>query len=202
MSGIEATQNVCCSHHLFTRMHGQVQASNTLPTSMELIIIAAMAIGRVIGSHNTIPWQIPEDMAHFKAVTMGYPVILGRRTYESIGGPLPGRQTIVVTANPSFHPHPDCTVAASLTEAIRCCQGADKVFIAGGVRLYREALARADTLILTVIDHVYQGDTFFPDFSDSSFVLTSSQPLAAAVPVRIETYHRRIAAETGTPERF
>ena len=82
-------------------MHGQVQASNTLQTSMELIIIAAMAIGRVIGSHNTIPWQIPEDMAHFKAVTMGYPVILGRRTYESIGGPLPGRRTIVVTASHS-----------------------------------------------------------------------------------------------------
>jgi len=183
-------------------MHGQVQASDSPPTNMELIIIAAMAKDRVIGSHNTIPWQIPEDMAHFKAVTMGYPVILGRRTYESIGGPLPGRQTIVVTANPSFHLHPDCRMAASPNEAIRCCKGADKVFIAGGVRLYQEALALADTLILTVIDHVYQGDTFFPDFSDSSFVLTNSQPIAAAVPVRIETYHRRIAAESGTPERF
>jgi dihydrofolate reductase len=141
-------------------------------------------------------------MAHFKAVTMGYPVILGRRTYESIGGPLPGRRTIVVTASPSFRPHPDCRVAASLSEAIRFCKGSDKVFIAGGERLYREALALADTLILTVIDRVYEGDTFFPDFSDAFFVLTSSRPLAAAVPVRIETYHRRIAADTSTPWHF
>jgi len=187
---------------LLTWMDAQVRTSPHPSTNMELIIIAAMAANRVIGHHNTIPWQIPEDMAHFKAVTMGYPVILGRRTYESIGGPLPGRQTIVVTANPSYHSHPDCTVAASLNEAIRCCKGADKVFIAGGVRLYQEALAQADTLILTVIDHVYQGDTFFPDFSDSSFVLSSSQPLAAAVPVRVETYHRRIAVETDSANRF
>lgn len=158
---------------------------------MELIIIAAMTKDRVIGRHNTIPWRIPEDMAHFKALTMGAPVILGRRTYESIGGPLSDRRTIVVTANPSFHPHPDCTVAASLPEAIRCCQGADKVFVAGGERLYQEALALADTLILTVIDQAYDGDTYFPDFSTYPFVLTSSQPLAAAVPVRIETYRRQ-----------
>lgn len=167
---------------------------------MELIIIAAMAVNRVIGRHNTIPWQIPEDMAHFKAVTMGSPVIFGRRTYESIGRPLPGRRTIVVSASPSFVPHPDCLVAATLNEAIRCCQGADKVFIAGGERLYREALTLADTLILTVIDQEFDGDTFFPDFSGFPFVLTSNRPLAAAVPARIETYHRLNGADTGTVE--
>jgi dihydrofolate reductase len=167
---------------------------------MELIIIAAMAANRVIGHHNTIPWQIPEDMAHFKAVTMGYPVILGRRTYESIGGPLSGRQTVVVTANPRFRAHPDCTVAATLNEAFRCCQGAGKVFIAGGERLYREALALADTLILTVIDQVFEGDTFFPDFSGYPFILTSSQPLAAAIPAKIETYRRRVTTDGATLE--
>ena len=174
--------------------HCQTDTKPT-PTLMELIIIAAMAQGRVIGHHNTIPWRIPEDMAHFKAATMGFPVILGRRTYESIGGPLPGRQTIVVTANPGFRPHPGCMMAASLIEAIGCCQGADKVFVAGGERLYREALALADTLILTVIDQVYDGDTFFPDFSGHPFVLASSRPLVAAVPARIETYRRQKAGD-------
>lgn len=179
-------------------METQLRTSALRSANMELIIIAAMAANRVIGLHNTIPWQIPEDMAHFKAVTMGSPVILGRRTYESIGGPLPGRQTIVVTANPSFRAHPDCTVAITLNEAIHCCQGADKVFIAGGERLYREALALADELILTVIDQVFEGDTFFPDFSSYPFVLTSSQPLAATVPAKIETYRRRVAADGAT----
>ena len=169
---------------------------------MELIIIAAMAANRVIGCHNTIPWQIPEDMAHFKATTMGHPLIMGRRTYESIGAPLPGRINIVVSANPRFRANSECFVVASLFEAIRLCAASDKAFVIGGEQLFRAALPLAHTIILTKIDQEYEGDTFFPDFSDSSFVLTSSQPLAAAVPVRIETYHRLIAAETGTPERF
>ena len=95
---------------------------------MELIIIAAMAANRVIGCNNTIPWQIPEDMAHFKATTMGHPLIMGRKTYESIGAPLPGRINIVVSANPRFRPHPECIVAASLFEAIRLCAGRGKGF--------------------------------------------------------------------------
>jgi len=160
---------------------------------MELIVIAAMAANRVIGCHNTIPWRIPEEMAHFKAVTMGHPVIMGRKTYQSIGGPLPGRRVIVLSRNPAFRPDPGCTVAGSLAEALAGCAGAAKVFIAGGEQLYREALPLADTLILTVIGRDYTGDAFFPDFSALSYVCTDRAILPASVPLTVETYRRRDA---------
>lgn len=164
---------------------------------MELIIIAAMAANRVIGCHNTIPWRIPEDMAHFKATTMGHPLIMGRKTYASIGQPLPGRRIIVVSGNPDFRPHPDCTAVASLTAAIACCADADKAFVAGGEQIYRAALPLAQTLILTVIGRDYAGDVFFPDFSDYPFVLIDRRDLPAALPVVIETYRRRTDDPTG-----
>jgi len=157
---------------------------------MELIIIAAMAANRVIGFHNTIPWRIPEDMAHFKATTMGHPLIMGRKTYASIGQPLPGRRIIVVSRNPRFRAQPNCTVVASLTAAIDCCADADKAFVAGGEQIYRAALPLAQTLILTVIGHDYVGDAFFPDFSGYPFVLIDRRDLPAALPVVIETYRR------------
>jgi len=157
---------------------------------MELILIAAMAANRVIGFHNTIPWRIPEEMAHFKATTMGHPLIVGRITYQSIGGPLPGRRMIVVSGNPAFRPHADCAAAASLAEAIALCAGAAKVFVGGGVRLYREALPLADTLILTVIGQNYEGDAFFPDFSDLSYECIEQKILPAAIPLRVETHRR------------
>ncbi len=158
---------------------------------MELIVIAAMAANRVIGLHNTIPWRIPEEMAHFKAATMGYPLIVGRKTYQSIGGPLPGRKMIVVSGNPAFRPHPDCAVAASLAVAIGLCAGAAKAFVAGGSQLYREALPLADTLILTVIGRDYEGDVFFPDFSDLSYRCIERKILPAAIPLIVETYRRQ-----------
>lgn len=161
-----------------------------IPT-VELIIIAAMAANRVIGRHHTIPWHIPEDMAHFKATTLGHPVIMGRTTYTSIGSPLPGRDNIVVSRDPRFRPHPDCTVVASLQAAIARCQSAPRAFVIGGEQLYRAALPLAQTLILTRIDREYEGDTFFPDFSDQPFTLVDRRPLAASVPLTIETYHRK-----------
>ena len=169
---------------------------------MELIIIAAMAANRVIGHNNTIPWQIPEEMAHFKNTTMGHTLIMGRKTYESIGGPLPGRCNIVVTANPRFQAHPDCIVVASLPQAIRLSQEAEKVFIIGGEQLYRAGLPLAQTLILTVIDKNFAGDAFFPDFSGQPFHLVDSREVAAAVPLTINTYRRIVpsaASYTTTP---
>lgn len=157
---------------------------------MELIIIAAMAANRVIGRQNTIPWHIPEDMAHFKAITMGHPLIMGRKTYASIGAPLPGRSTIVVSANPQFRPHPDCTVVSSLDAAIALCAHAEKAFVIGGEQLFRAALPLARTLILTLIDREYEGDVYFPDFADQPFLLVDSRILAASVPLTINTYRR------------
>ena len=157
---------------------------------MELIIIAAVAANRVIGRHNTIPWQIPEEMAHFKTTTMGHPVIMGRLTYESIGGPLPGRKCIVVSQTPFFHPHPDCVKADSLAAAIAHCAGADKVFVIGGSRLYKAALPLADTLVISWIDQAFAGDAYFPDFSGQPLRMVESRSLAALFPVRIVTYRR------------
>ena len=157
---------------------------------MELIIIAAMATNRVIGCNNTIPWKIPEEMAHFKRTTMGHTLIMGRNTYESIGAPLPGRRNIIVSANPSFQPHPACTVAASLPRAIALCQQAEKVFLIGGEQLYRAGLPLAQTLILTVIDQDFAGDAFFPDFSDQPFLLVEMEEVTATLPLTILTYRR------------
>ncbi len=167
---------------------------------MELIIIAAVAANRVIGCNNTIPWTIPEEMAHFKRITMGHTLIMGRKTYESIGSPLPGRRTLIVSNTPSFHPHPDCTVATSLAEAIALSRPAEKVFCIGGEQLYRAALPLAHTLILTMIGQEYSGDAFFPDFSDQPFRLVDSREIAAAVPLTIQTYRRfvPVASSSGT----
>ncbi len=160
---------------------------------MELILIAALAANRVIGRNNAIPWQIPEEMAHFKATTMGHPLIMGRKTYASIDGPLPGRRNIIVTANPSFRAHPDCTVASSLGQAISLCEGAQKVFVIGGAQLYQAALPLADTLILTLIGQDFAGDTFFPDFSAQPFLLVDSRELGTSVPLTV-TIYRRVGA--------
>lgn len=157
---------------------------------MELIIIAAMATNRVIGCHNTIPWKIPEEMAHFKRTTMGHTLIMGRHTYESIGAPLPGRHNMIVSANPSFQPHPACTVAPSLARAIALCQPAEKVFLIGGEQLYRAGLPLAQTLILSVIDQDFAGDAFFPEFGDQPFVLVEMEEITATVPLTILTYRR------------
>lgn len=158
---------------------------------MKLILIAAMAANRVIGRNNAIPWQLPEEMEHFKKTTMGHTLIMGRKTYASIGGPLSGRRNIIVTANPSFQAHPDCIVAASLPQAIALCQGEEKVFVIGGAQLYRAALPLADTLILTVIGKDFVGDTFFPDFAAQPFQLVDSRELPASVlPLTVNIYRR------------
>ncbi len=162
---------------------------------MELILIAAVAANGVIGGQGSLPWRIPEDMAHFKATTMGHSVLMGRTTYASIGGLLPGRSTIVLSRNPHFQAHSDCRVLASLGEALASCRNAAKVFVAGGAQLYQAALPLADTLLLTRIEKEYAGDAFFPDFSAYPFILTACRPLptkslAPDISVRIETYRR------------
>lgn len=159
---------------------------------MELIIIAAIAANRVIGRHHTIPWHIAEDVAHFKATTMGHPLIMGRHTYASIGGPLPGRRCIVVSRTADFQPHPACTKVASLEEALSLCAGATHVFVIGGGQLYQAALPLADTLLLTWLEQSVDGDVFFPAFEHLPFTLVDSRALAAGV--RLCTYRRRGAA--------
>ncbi|HJW50596.1 MAG TPA: dihydrofolate reductase [Burkholderiaceae bacterium] len=126
-----------------------------------LTLIIARARNGVIGKGNAMPWRIPGEQAYFKRVTMGYPIIMGRRTWESIGRPLPGRRSMVVTRNPAFAA-PGAEVVASLEAALALCADAAEVFVIGGAELYRLALPRADRLLITEIDHDFEGDTYLP----------------------------------------
>ncbi|MDZ7791767.1 MAG: type 3 dihydrofolate reductase [Xanthomonadales bacterium] len=149
---------------------------------MELVLVAAMARNRVIGDAGGMPWHLPADLKHFKAVTMGCPVIMGRRTFESIGRPLPGRTNIVISrSRPEL---PDGVVlAGSLDEAIECEPG-ERLMVIGGGQVYREVLARADRMELTLIDAVVTGDTVFPEWSAAEWRLVGmrSQPADDANP--------------------
>jgi len=129
-------------------------------------LIVAMAVNRVIGRAEALPWRLPADLAHFKRVTMGRPVIMGRRTWESIGRALPGRRNIVVTRTPGYAA-PGCEVVDSLEAAWRAAAGADEAFVIGGGALYEEALASADRIYLTEVEGEVEGDTRFPDFDRS-----------------------------------
>lgn len=127
----------------------------------KLAIIVAMAQNRAIGINNTLPWRCPEDLKHFKALTMGHHLIMGRKTYDSIGKPLPGRMTVVVTRNPILKID-GCAMANSLEAAITACAGDEQVFIVGGAELYTQALPLVDVLYLTEIHQAVEGDAFFP----------------------------------------
>jgi dihydrofolate reductase len=128
-----------------------------------LSVIAAMAKNRVIGINNTLPWRLSEDLMHFKALTMGHHIIMGRKTYESIGKPLPGRTTVIVTRDPAYRVE-GCVTATSIDAAIAACGDDGEVFFVGGAELYAQVLPRADRLYLTEIQAEFQGDAWFPVF--------------------------------------
>jgi dihydrofolate reductase len=133
------------------------------PDRPALAIVAAVAANAVIGAGNRLPWRIPADLRRFRALTSGHSVIMGRKTWESIGRPLPDRQNIVVTRNSDFVAS-GAEIAASLDEALARVRLPPPAFCIGGGELYREALPRATTLHLTELDRAFDGDATFPDF--------------------------------------
>ena len=133
-----------------------------------------MAENRVIGVNNTLPWRLPDDLKHFRRLTTGHPVIMGRRNYESIGKPLPDRANIVVTRNPNFRA-PGCVVKHSLDEALSPNGNAAEIFIIGGAEIYRQAFDRADRLYLTLVHAQVDGDRYFPDFDQRQWRETSRE---------------------------
>jgi dihydrofolate reductase len=157
---------------------------------MKLILIAAMAKNRVIGQNNHIPWHIPEEMQFFKENTMGHAVIMGRKTFESIVTPLPGRLNVVLTTNKSLN-IPGCHIAGNLEEAIACCQNQEKAFIIGGSKLYEEGMDLADLILLTILDKEYEGDTFFPYIPADSFQQISAKRVEQKEAFTIYGYQRR-----------
>ena len=130
-------------------------------TTPRITLIVARARNGVIGAKGGLPWHLPEDLAFFKRTTMGHPIVMGRATWASIGRPLPGRRNIVLSRQADFAAA-GAEVATSLDEALLLCQGAAEVFVIGGAQLYRDALPRADRLLVTEIDADFDGDTYWP----------------------------------------
>lgn len=136
---------------------------------MRLSIIAALSTNNVIGRDNAVPWRLSTDLKRFKALTMGHHLIMGRKTYESVGRPLPGRVNVVITRREDFAAE-GVTVVHSLEEAIRlaAAAGEGEAFIAGGAEIYQQSMHRADRMYLTRVHAEVEGDTLFPDFDDVS----------------------------------
>ena len=145
------------------------------PNKPRVSVIAALAKNRVIGIENRLPWRLPEDLAHFKALTLGHPVLMGRKTFESLGRPLPGRTNVVITRNRDYRPA-GCLVADSIPAAIALCGDADEVFFIGGAELYAQVIPLADRLYLTEVDIDATGDAWFPEYDERAFREVSRVP--------------------------
>jgi dihydrofolate reductase len=141
---------------------------------VQISLIAAMANHRVIGKNNQLPWHLPADLQHFKALTLNKPVVMGRKTYASIGKPLPQRTNIVLTSDLDYQA-PGCEVVHSLDEVSERTSGFEEVFIIGGASVYRAYFPLAHRLYLTIIHADFDGDAFFPDFDASKWRLISQK---------------------------
>ena len=158
---------------------------------MQLNLIVAYAQNRVIGRDNTLPWKLPSDLAHFKRTTLGHPVIMGRKTWESLGRPLPGRRNIVVTRNPDY-PATGAECVTSLEQALACVQDEAQVFVIGGAQIYQEALAFAQQVIETEVVANVDGDAFFAPLDPAQWAETSRthHPEENGLRFDVVQYHR------------
>ncbi len=156
---------------------------------MIISLIAAMAEDRVIGRGNSIPWDIPSDQKRFREITMGHPVILGRKTFEIIGRPLPGRKNIVLTRNPDYKAK-DVVIAHGLDAAFVAAADADEVFVCGGGMVFHETISLADRVYLSIIHRKYKGDVFFPDIPDD-FVEVKREEVENTPPYSFVIYERK-----------
>jgi dihydrofolate reductase len=148
-------------------------------------LVAAVAANGIIGAGGKLPWHIPEDLQHFKRLTLGHPVVMGRRTWESLKAPLPQRENIVVTRTTGYEA-PGAAIASSLEAALAMCLGEPVAFVIGGACLFREALPIAAGLVLTEIHRDYQGDTWFPPWDRSQWRETQRETHAAADGTRFD----------------
>ncbi|WP_303722520.1 dihydrofolate reductase [Malonomonas rubra] len=167
-----------------------------------IALIAAMAQNRVIGRDGKLPWQLPGDLQRFKYVTMGQTLLMGRKTYQSIGRPLPGRKTIILSRNPAFSA-PACLIVNSLAAGLAAAQ-TERLFICGGEAIYNQALPLAEKIYLTELLHEVAGDTFFPELPACQFQEIYSEEYSDdGQPCRFNILQRVGAAkaEQITPEK-
>jgi len=140
---------------------------------MTISIIVAIGENNAIGKNNQLLWHLPADLRHFKNITSGHTIIMGRKTFDSVGKPLPNRRNIVVTRQDINIE--GCEVVKSIDEAIALCKGEDEVFIGGGAEIYRLAMAKTDRIYLTIVHKVFDADTFFPEINFSEWVETAHE---------------------------
>jgi dihydrofolate reductase len=157
-----------------------------------LSLIVALANNNVIGINNTLPWHLPEDLKRFRSLTTGHHIIMGRKTYESLGRLLPGRTTVIVTRNKNYKLE-GALIAHSLESAVALCKNDDEVFLTGGAELYQDGLKFADKLYITEVDLSVEGDAYFPEFDLNLWLETSREALTSAqgLPFSYVTYTRR-----------
>jgi dihydrofolate reductase len=141
---------------------------------MTISIIAAVAENGVIGNRSALPWKLPGDLKHFADITRGHPVIMGRKTYESIGRPLPGRENIIVTRQGDFSA-PGCTVVHSVEDAVQKSSESDEIFFIGGAEIYKRALPLGERLYLTRVHARPQGDAFFPPYEETHWRIAAQE---------------------------
>jgi dihydrofolate reductase len=144
---------------------------------MIISLVAAMDRNRLIGADGRLPWHLPADLAHFKRLTLGKPVLMGRRTFESIGRPLPGRHNIVLSRDPGFQAQ-GCSVVSTLAAGLAAGQGAAELMVIGGASLYALCLARAVRMYLTLVDAELEGDVFFPAWDPLEWQEVERTPFA------------------------
>lgn len=157
---------------------------------MLISLIVAMASNRVIGHRGEIPWKIPGEQKMFKEITMGHSMIMGRKTHEAIGRPLPGRTNIVITRQADYQA-PGCIVVNDLESALESCPpGESEAFVIGGGQIYSATIAIADRIYLTLVPREVAGDAHFPEFSESDFEIIKSDFIDAVEPYHFYIYER------------
>lgn len=140
---------------------------------MSISFIFAMDRNRAIGLNNKLPWHLPGDLKFFKSVTMGHPILMGRKTYDSIGKPLPGRRNVILTQNPEFHAE-GCEIVNSVQEAVEAF-GDQELFVIGGAEIFRLFADEVDRMYITFIEHEFEADTFISDLNLSEWTLVSNE---------------------------
>jgi dihydrofolate reductase len=163
----------------WTRVERILYYNSAMPPRARVSIVAALARNRAIGRNNGMPWRLPEDLKRFKRLTMGHAVIMGRKTFESIGSPLPGRDNIVITRSRDWSPA-GCVVVDSLDAALAAVDRSREAFVIGGAQIYALALPLAQCLHMTEIARDFDGDVFFPEFDRAQWREISRERHAAA----------------------
>ncbi len=175
---------------------GPARAPSVAGGAPRIYLVAAVAANGVIGAGGKLPWHLPEDLRHFKVLTLGHPIIMGRRTWESLGKPLPGRENIVVTRREGFEA-PGASVASSLQAALALCAGESLAFVIGGEQLFAESLPIADGIVLTEIERDYEGDVHFPRWNRAEWRETQREAHTSSKGVRFSfVLYERLDSKT------